>query len=594
MLQTILELASSSAYDFRDTAYPEDPLKHLFEEWVPYYRLKWAIVRTLQPRSILEIGVRFGYSAAAFLDASPNSSYLGIDNDSDTSGGRKGAINWARRITSSSQAKYLIADSQKLDRLPGGAYDLIHIDGQQDGLGSINDLQKALKQARYILVDGFFWTRDNFLNISEFLFRYKDLIESCIIIPGYAGELLINVGGAGVWPGRAAGSKHLRDAYTASYYLEDCGGFESFKRDKGLIINDWRLQAVAQLTEIVRIGRALDLGCGRGELAIHLAKSGSDVTAVDYSRDAIELARAAAGQIEDTNSKIVFECCDVNDAPLSGLYDLAVASDLIEHLAPEELNRLYSNVASHLSRSGLFVVHTFPNLWYYTYGHARRMREARRIGAYIPFEPRSRYEELMHINEQSPRVLKRQLSAHFPHVLLWFANHGLEDPFENLRRRFSKAEMRMAGDLFALASHSPIDLKALLKKMTMLPLTMPLNLSLEALEIPASVGAGDRFRAHVRLTNNSSAELKSRNPNPVHLSYHWYSEHRHLVAFDGMRTPIPLTPPGCVRDISMHIIAPPECGRFMLRATIVQELVCWFDEAPQELFIDAWVDVTPS
>ena len=75
-ITNILELASVSDYDFRRSANPDDPLKHLFDDWIAYYRLKWAVARVLQPQRILEIGVRFGYSAAAFLNACPNATYL--------------------------------------------------------------------------------------------------------------------------------------------------------------------------------------------------------------------------------------------------------------------------------------------------------------------------------------------------------------------------------------------------------------------------------------------------------------------------------------------------------------------------------------
>jgi hypothetical protein len=54
-------------------------------------------------------------------------------------------------------------------------------------------------------------------------------------------------------------------------------------------------------------------------------------------------------------------------------------------------------------------------------------------------------------------VQRRQLGKYCPHALLWFADHTLEAPFEKARRPFSVAEMRRAGDLFALASRSPID-----------------------------------------------------------------------------------------------------------------------------------------
>src|SRR4051794_5262627 len=114
MFQEIIGLAASSEYDFRATANPQDPLRHLFGEWLPYYRTKWAIARTLQPKRVLEIGVRYGYSALAFLDACPEAQYLGIDIDSDLYGGENGAIAWARQATSEYNADFLVADSQQL------------------------------------------------------------------------------------------------------------------------------------------------------------------------------------------------------------------------------------------------------------------------------------------------------------------------------------------------------------------------------------------------------------------------------------------------------------------------------------------------
>jgi hypothetical protein len=187
----ILELSRTAEYDFRLTAYPDDALRARFTEWVPYYKTKWAIARSLQPASILEIGVRYGYSAAAFLDGCPSARYLGIDLDSDEFGGAKGAIDWANRITADYSAEFIVADSQKMGSFPGGIYDLIHVDGQQDGDGSFHDLELAIHQGRFVLADGFFWNQQNFQAMSEFLFRYRGLIEYFLVIPGYAGELLI-------------------------------------------------------------------------------------------------------------------------------------------------------------------------------------------------------------------------------------------------------------------------------------------------------------------------------------------------------------------------------------------------------------------
>jgi SAM-dependent methyltransferase len=590
MTKQILELAAKSTYDFRVTANPEDSMRYLFDEWVPYYRMKWAIARVLEPKRILEIGVRHGYSAAAFLDGAPGAAYLGIDNDSNTFGGERGAIHWARQITPLDRAEFLLGDSQTMAEFPGGRYDLIHLDGQQYGEGSIRDLKKAILQAKHILVDGYFWTRDNFLHVSEFLFQYRDLIESCVIIPGYAGELLITPILREFMPASAETSEGLRDAYSTSYYLRDCGGFDAFKQSKAGILRDVRLKSVADLAQMVPPGRALDLGCGRGELSLRLAREGHQVVSIDYSQSAIDLAQEAA-RTAACNSKIDYYCGSVNAAPLAGKYDLAVASDLIEHMTREELDLLYQRVAAHLTADGIFVVHTFPNAWYYKYSYPRRVRKARALGAYLPAESRSRYEELMHINEQNPRVLRGQLKAHFGNVLLWFADHGLTHPFDNLGRRFSRAEMRDAGDLFAIASHSPVDLERLRGLLEMHHLAADADVEIRVVDIPESVKAGQSFEALVRLSNRGDIDFKSRLPNPVHLAFHCYSPDNETLVFDGVRTGIPLLRAGAVIETPMHLQAPEVRGMLRFRVTLVQESIAWFDSPPRNVFEDRFIRV---
>jgi hypothetical protein len=41
----------------------------------------------------------------------------------------------------------------------------------------------------------------------------------------------------------------------------------------------------------------------------------------------------------------------------------------------------------------------------------------------------------------------------------------------------------------------------------------------------------------------------------------------------------------------MQIAAPAAGGRFLFRLTLVQEWVRWFDQPPQGLFVDEWVEV---
>jgi hypothetical protein len=122
-------------------------------------------------------------------------------------------------------------------------------------------LRKALQKARFILFDGYFWTRNNFLHASEFLYCYRDVIESCVILPGYTGELLIKPRRATDRPSNVVSSSELRSTYTASYYLQDCGEFDAYKLDKGFSLSDPRLRAVADVADLSPVGRAIDLGC---------------------------------------------------------------------------------------------------------------------------------------------------------------------------------------------------------------------------------------------------------------------------------------------------------------------------------------------
>src|SRR3954470_23814078 len=116
MIDRILEYYRTSDYDFRCHANPDDPLSHLFPEWVPYYRLKAAIARIIAPTTILEIGVRYGYSARAFLHGQPTARVTGIDLDVESFGGAKSAFTWAQRILPAAQTELILGNSQTMIR----------------------------------------------------------------------------------------------------------------------------------------------------------------------------------------------------------------------------------------------------------------------------------------------------------------------------------------------------------------------------------------------------------------------------------------------------------------------------------------------
>jgi len=112
-----------------------------------------------------------------------------------------------------------------------------------------------------------------------------------------------------------------------------------------------------ELREVAPRGRALDLACGEGRNAIWLAKLGWVVTAVDYSKVAIERAcRLAAEQ----HVEVEWIETDVTSfAPAAGAFQLVVIAYL--HLPETSRRAVLAHAASALSLGGtLFMV-----------GHAR-------------------------------------------------------------------------------------------------------------------------------------------------------------------------------------------------------------------------------
>lgn len=596
MIDQILQNFQRSTYDFRSQANLSDPLGHLFPNWVPYYRMKAAIAEALQPKRILEIGVRYGYSGLAFLHGCPTAHYTGIDLDAESFGGTKGALDWARQHLPKAQCELILADSQAMERFPGGQYDLIHVDGQQDGDGTTHDLELAIRQGRHILVDGYFWTQHNFRAASEFLLQHKSAIDYFFVIPGYAGELFIKVRESTLAaPAGPRDSGAVRQAYDASYYLNDCGGWDLFAAARNGALADVRLRSVFDLAMLRQPRRVLDLGCGRGELACQAAAQGCEVVAVDYSADAIEIARASLAETRpELRDRVTLHCADASQVSLDQPVDVAIAGDLIEHMAPAELDRLYAAVARQLTPQGLFVVHTFPNKWLYDYDYPRRRRVAAGVGAYLPPNPRTHFERLMHINEQSPPRLRRQLQRHFPHVLLWFSNVG--DPAGTLGKTHPPRQLAAHRDLFALASLQPIDPAEVLGlfRTDALPPAEIAGISLESRQPPLRLAANSSATLAIRLHNKSGRTLNSFSPRPVHFAYHLLrAGDRSMALFEGKRSRLtPAASPGSAWIYHPTFSAPAEPGEYILQVTLVQESVCWFGPAHGAALVEIGVTVT--
>lgn len=585
MISKILDVWHKAEFDFRKYANPDDELKHLFDEWVDYYRLKWAIAKVIKPRSIFEIGVRYGYSAQAFLAAAPKAHYVGIDLDSNEYGGEKGAIDWAKKKLKSYNVDISCNNSQEMERFPGKVYDLIHVDGQQDGDSSYWDLTKAIKQGRYILVDGFFWSAENQQSCNTFLQDNKELIEYYFVIPGYAGELLIKVKENKAldlsMDSAERQSEQIRSHYVDDYYLLDCGGFAEYKAYGGQKLLDSRLESVYRMAGVKKGMHVVDAGCGRGEVAFACAKAGATVDAIDYSESALNLARECFIGQSELQRRTEFHCCSMTDFDFKTKADVVLASDLVEHMAPDELDKMYDAISKGLTKTGRFIVHTFPNLWFYQYGYKAERKSKLKLGLYTSPEPRSYYERLMHINEQSPRVLRDQLQKYFKYVLVWFGTP--DNPISSLSQKYRKSDCMRASSIYAIASNEPIDIEKVKESCVQKPLTEEevKRISLSLVNM-SNKWQDDTLTGTVKIANANDFSIRSAGPTPVHLAFHWLDKQGNMLLFDGTRTAIPEVFGDDAQNFDIAIRRPKFKGHLILQLCLVQENVCWFENIDTE------------
>jgi len=175
--------------DFPDFEYwklrvlaPEDTTWVNFHtpEWHRYYQDKCRICELIQPKTILEIGVRFGYSAHAFLCCSSVTHYAGIDvNDPKYGGWVRPTMGDARRMLEQEHPDKTITlyegNTQAGFRPDWSDYDFIHVDADHSYRGCVRDLQTFWPMAnKALLVDDYedntevHWAVNDFVSESGF------------------------------------------------------------------------------------------------------------------------------------------------------------------------------------------------------------------------------------------------------------------------------------------------------------------------------------------------------------------------------------------------------------------------------------------
>jgi|GEM_PF-1197798 len=150
--------------------------------------------------------------------------------------------------------------------------------------------------------------------------------------------------------------------YTREYYLSKCSGYKEYKKFFGKNPEE-RLLRIAEFIKPASGMKILDVGSGRGELAILLAKQGARVCGIDYSRDAVSLARTALKKQKfDIRKNVSFRLMNAKELKFKPEYfDLVVSTEVWEHLYEAEKIKFLSEAKRVLKPNGRIYIHTEPN-----------------------------------------------------------------------------------------------------------------------------------------------------------------------------------------------------------------------------------------
>jgi SAM-dependent methyltransferase len=103
----------------------------------------------------------------------------------------------------------------------------------------------------------------------------------------------------------------------------------------------------------VESGRILELACGTGILAIHLARSGHAVVGIDLSPEMIAIAREKGQHVNG----VEFTVADMRNPNLSPGFDAALCMfDSLNYLlTPKDVLEVLTSVSSMLQKHGVFI-----------------------------------------------------------------------------------------------------------------------------------------------------------------------------------------------------------------------------------------------
>lgn len=122
-------------------------------------------------------------------------------------------------------------------------------------------------------------------------------------------------------------------------------------------------QAFVELVQSkeMKVSRVLDIGSGPGENAIFLAENDFSVVGVDFTPEAVEIARDRAGQHGADIEFIVGNVLYLDSYFMENTFDYVIDSGLFHSIHPQDLSRLIENIKYVLKPGGIYYMLCFSD-----------------------------------------------------------------------------------------------------------------------------------------------------------------------------------------------------------------------------------------
>lgn len=140
--------------------------------------------------------------------------------------------------------------------------------------------------------------------------------------------------------------------YSCAYFVSDHGDLERAQQDKMRHITRKLLLAPGQ--------RVLDIGCGWGSLALHLARTADcEVTGITLSERQLAVARERARKA-GLADRVHFELRDYRE--LAGSFDRIVSVGMFEHVGTVNYGTFFARLGALLAPDGVALLHSIGRM----------------------------------------------------------------------------------------------------------------------------------------------------------------------------------------------------------------------------------------